>query len=140
VWRSAFAVGAVCSSLACSAAPTNPSTPLIGTWGGDHVSLTVSAASTHVEFDCAHGDTPSPLTLDDRDAFKASGTFVREHGGPIIVGQLPDSHPAVYSGSVTANTMALTVELTDTGEAVGLFTLVRGTPGRVVKCLLPLAR
>jgi hypothetical protein len=92
-----------------------------------------------LEFDCAHGDTPSALTLDDRDAFMASGTFVREHGGPRVVGQVPDSHPAVYSGSVTATTMALTVELTDTGEALGMFTLLRDTPGRVVKCLLPLS-
>jgi len=140
VWRSALAVGAVCSSLACSAAPTSPSTPLIGTWGGDHVSLTVTAAASHAEFDCAHGDMPSPLTRDDRDGFNASGTFVREHGGPIFVGQVPDSHPAVYFGSVTANTMALTVELTDTREVIGMFTLVRNSPGRVVKCLLPLSR
>ena len=140
MWRSALAAGAVCSTLACSAAPTSPSTPLIGLWGGNHISLTVSAAASHLEFDCAHGDTPSPLTLDDRGAFNVGGTFVREHGGPIVVGQVPDSHPAVYVGSVTANTMALTVRLTDTRELIGTFALVRDTPGRVVKCLLPLSR
>jgi hypothetical protein len=99
----------------------------------------VTAAASLAEFDCAHGNTPSPLMLDDRKAFNASGTFVREHGGPIVVGQVPDSHPAVYFGSVTADTMALTVELTDTREVIGTFTLVRDTPGRVVKCLLPLS-
>jgi hypothetical protein len=99
----------------------------------------VTAAGSHAEFDCAHGDTPSPLTLDDRNAFNASGTFVPEHGGPIVVGQVPDSPPAVYVGSVTADTMALTVGLTDTKDVIGTFTLVRDTPGRVVKCLLPLS-
>jgi len=128
----------VCSSLACSAAPTGPSTSLVGAWGGDHVSLTVSAGASHVEFDCAHGDTPNALTLDDRGVFTASGTYVREHGGPIVVGQLPDSHRAVYSGSVSGNTMALAVQLTDTREVIGTFTLIRDASGRVVKCLLPL--
>jgi hypothetical protein len=138
VWRSAVVIGAVCSSLACGAAPTGPSTSLVGGWGGDHVSLTVSAGASHVEFDCAHGDTPSALTLDDRGVFNASGTYVRERGGPIVVGQLPDSQPAVYSGSVSGNTMALTVQLTETREVIGRFTLVRDASGRVVKCLLPL--
>ena len=140
MWRAAVAVGAVCSSLACSGAPTSASTSLIGAWGGDHISLTVNAAGSHAEFDCAHGDTPSPFTIDDHNAFNVSGTFVREHGGPIRVGDVPDSHPAVYFGSVTANTMALTVELTDTKEVIGMFTLVRDTPGRVLKCLLPLSQ
>ena len=38
----------------------------------------------------------------------------------------------------TTNTMVLTVELTGTEEGISTFTLIRGTPGRVVKCLLPL--
>jgi hypothetical protein len=104
-------------------------------WGGDHVSLTVTAAASHAEFDCAHGDTPSALVADDLHAFKVSGSFVREHGGPIQIGETPDSHPAVYFGTVTSTTMVLTVELTDTNAVIGTFTLSRDTPGRVVKCL-----
>jgi hypothetical protein len=91
-----------------------------------------------VEFDCAHGDIPGALTLNARNEFNVTGTFVREHGGPIRVGEVPDSHPAVYAGLVTATTMTLTVRLTDTNEMIGTFTLSRGTPGRVVRCLLPL--
>ena len=97
----------------------------------------MTGAGSHAEFDCAHGDAPSPLTVDVRHAFNVSGTFVREHGGPVRVGEVPASHTAVYFGSVAANTMELTVELTDTEEVIGTFTLVRDTPGRVVKCLLP---
>ena len=53
-------------------------------------------------------------------------------------GDLPDSHPAAYVGLVTTTTMTMTVRLTDTNEVVGSFTLRRDTPGRVVKCVLPL--
>jgi hypothetical protein len=139
VWRFALALGAVCSSLACSAAPTSASTSLVGTWGGDHVSLTVIGTGSHAEFDCAHGDTPGPFTVDARGVFNVSGTFVRERGGPIRVGDTPDSHPAMYFGSATANRMALTVQLTDTKEVIGTFALLKDAPGRVVKCLLPLS-
>ena len=112
---------------------------LTGMWGGDHIALTVADAGTHVEFDCAHGDIPIPLMVNARNEFDVSGTFVREHGGPIRVGEMPDSHPAAYVGSVTPTMMVLTVRLTDTNDAIGVFTLSRGSPGRVVKCLLPLA-
>jgi len=109
-------------------------------WGGDHIALTVANTATHIEFDCAHGDIPINLTVNARNEFDVSGTFVREHGGPIRVGEMLDSHPAAYLGSITETTMMLTVRLTDTNEAIGAFTLSRGSPGRLVKCLLPLAR
>jgi hypothetical protein len=132
---SALAMGVACSGPACSGNPAGPSPPLSGTWGGDHVSLTVTASGEHLEFDCAEGDIPGPLVVDTRSAFSASGTFTREHGGPIRVGELPDRHPAIYTGSVTGPAMVLQIRLTDTGEAIGTFTLTRGAAGRVFKCL-----
>jgi hypothetical protein len=76
-----------------------------------------------------------------RNQFYISGTFTRERGGPIIVSPPPpDSHPAVFSGSVNGDTMTMTVQLTDTQTLIGTFTLTRGSPGRVLKCVLPLAR
>jgi hypothetical protein len=112
---------------------------LSGMWGGDHIALTVADTASHMEFDCAHGDISGPLAVNIRNEFNASGTFVREHGGPIRVGELPDSHPAAYVGLVTATAMTLTVQLTDTNEVAGTFALSRGSTGRVLKCLLPLA-
>jgi hypothetical protein len=132
---SALLLGAVASIVACSRGPAAPSPPLTGTWGGDHVSLTIAAAGEHLEFDCAHGDIPGPFALDGRSAFNAAGTFVREHGGPIRVDEVLDARPALYTGSVTADAMILTVQLIDTREQIGTFTLIRGAPGRVVKCL-----
>ncbi len=119
---------------ACASAPSSPSSVPAGVWGGDHVSTTVAGTGTHFEFDCAHGDG-APLVPDARGQFNVTGVFVREHGGPIRQDDAPDSHPATYSGTVTANAMTLTVRLADLGETVGTFTLAYGSPGRVVKCL-----
>jgi hypothetical protein len=98
------------------------------------VTLTVGNSSNHLEFDCAHGDIPGVLSVNHGE-LAASGTFVREHGGPIAVDEPLDSHPALYSGTVSGNTMQLSIRLTDSGDAIGSFSLVRGTSGRVVKCL-----
>ena len=105
-----------------------------GTWGGEHVTMSI-ADWTHLEFDCAHGDVAARLSIDFDGHFDVTGTFTREHGGPVRVEEPPDIHPASYSGGVSDDRMTLTVRLTDTGETIGAFTLILGTPGRVVKCL-----
>jgi hypothetical protein len=121
---------------ACDGPATGPSSQVpAGVWGGDHVAMTVADAATHLEFDCAHGDIPGAIRVDSRGRFQVAGAFVREHGGPIRQGEVPDSHPATYSGSVTAATMVLTIRLDDSREVMGTFTLVRGSSGRVLKCL-----
>ena len=121
---------------ACGGALTGSSSVVsAGVWGGDHVALTVTGAATHLELDCAHGDIPGAFTADARGQFALTGTFVREHGGPIREGEAPDSHPATYSGSVSSAAMGLTIRLSDSTEAIGPFTLARGSSGRVVKCL-----
>ena len=121
---------------ACGGASTGASSLVpAGVWGGDHVALTVADTASRLEFDCAHGDIPGVLTADARGQFDAAGTYVREHGGPIRQGEVPDSHPAMYSGSVNSAAMALTIRLGDSTESIGPFTLVRGSSGRVLKCL-----
>jgi hypothetical protein len=125
---------------ACRHGTPGPSPLMTGMWGGDHIALTVGGTSAHAEFDCAHGDIPIAVMVDDRNEFDVSGTFTRERGGPIREGEVPDSHPAAYTASVAETTMVLTVRLTDTNEAIGTFKLTRGSPGLVVKCLLPTLR
>jgi len=124
---------------ACGASPAGPTSVRTGVWGGDHIALSVAEAGAHVEFDCAHGEIPIVLVVNARNEFDVLGTFVRERGGPVRVGDVPDSHPAAYAGSVTGTTMVLVVRLTDTNEVIGSFALSRDSPGRVAKCLLPLA-
>ena len=132
-WSLLTLIAILSTGWACDSG-VGPSRTLTGTWGGDHVAMTV-ADSTHFEFDCAHGDVPSLLVLDESNEFTARGTYVREHGGPILIDAPPDSHPATYAGSVRDDRMTLTVRLTDSSEVIGTFALSRDTHGRVVKCL-----
>ena len=118
---------------ACGDNPLEP-TMLGGTWGGDHVSMTI-ADSTHLELDCAHGDIAAPIAIDSGGRFNVIGTFTREHGGPVRGEEPPDTHPAGYSGLVSDDRMTLAIRLTDSAETIGTFALKRGTLGRVVKCL-----
>jgi hypothetical protein len=126
---------ALLALLAVGCKSVSPSPLAMGPWGGDHIAMTITESSVHVELDCAHGDVPSPINIDTRGQFAVAGTFVREHGGPIRVDETLDSHPAMYTGSVSSNAMTLTIQQTDTNQTIGTFTLVRGAQGRIVKCL-----
>ena len=135
MWRSSLLVlGVVSSSLACGG-PTSPSTtPLTGAWGGDHVSLTVTAAASHAEFDCAHGSIDNSILLDDQGRFEIKGVLVREPHGPIRVGHEPKNESAVYSGRLQGAKMTLWVTLSGSQETLGTYSLVHGEQGIVRKC------
>jgi hypothetical protein len=106
----------------------------IGTWGGDHASLIVTATNATIEFDCAHGALPAPITLTD-GAFDMPGEYFQEYGGPIRVDETVDGQPARYRGSISRGTMTLRVSLTRSGQDVGTYSLTFGASGRVFKCL-----
>jgi len=108
---------------------------LIGTWGGVHVRITIGAASSILEYDCAHGSIDQPFTVNVAGGFTLTGTHVVESGGPIREGVEPVRHPARYTGSTDGRTMTFTITLTDTNETLGPFALALDAPGRVVKCL-----
>ena len=105
-----------------------------GTWGGQHIQLTVRADGAGIEYDCANGTVTGALELDAEGRFDLRGTHTREHGGPVRVDEEPESHPARYEGRVSGRTMTLSVTLTDTNERVGNFTLTLGREGRIFKC------
>jgi hypothetical protein len=128
---------ALTCGAACARNAVRPSLTLDGQWGGEHVVLTSSESATHLEFDCAHGDLSSRIKTDSQHRFNLAGTFVRERGGPVRRDAAVDSHSASYEGSVLADTMTLTVRLTDSGEPIGTFTLEHGVAGRLVKCRQP---
>ncbi len=108
---------------------------LIGTWGGDHVRITIGAASSILEYDCAHGSIDQPFKVDANGHFDLVGTHVPEAPGPIREDPPPVVHPARYTGTMDGKTMTLTVTQTDTNQVVGPSILVLDAPGRVVKCL-----
>src|SRR5579859_283227 len=107
-----------------TSSPQNRAVP-IGTWGGAGIAVTVNPGNAAVEFDCAHGTIDHPMATDAAGRFSLTGTYVQEHGGPIGP-EPPDTHPALYEGSVSGTAMTLTITLTDTNRAVGSFTAVEG--------------
>lgn len=122
---------------ACATSPTGPSdNPVaVGIWGGDHAGLTIVETGAHLEFDCAHGDISQPLMVDRNGNLSVDGVFVREHGGPIPIGEQPDQKPALYAGNVDGATMTLDVTLTGSQEKIGTFRLTYRASPHVVKCL-----
>jgi hypothetical protein len=87
-----------------------------GDWGGEHVSLQVTAKGGTLEFDCAHGTIGGELVLDASGRFDVPGVYAEERGGPVHE-DAPASGLAVrYSGRVKGSTMRLTVTRTDTGS------------------------
>jgi hypothetical protein len=104
-------------------------------WGGEHVGLTVSATGGTLEYDCANGTIDQAIQAASDGNFVALGSHTRGHGGPAIQGEVPDRHPARYTGWTDGATMRLSVTLTDTGDKLGDFTLVRGQSPRVFRCL-----
>ena len=106
-----------------------------GVWGGEHIQMEVTENGARLEYDCAHGTIEQPLVLDDAGRFEWTGTHTRERGGPVRIGDKPDSHPARYTGHVDGKTMTLTLTLTDTQDTFDPYTLTQGDYGIVRKCL-----
>jgi hypothetical protein len=117
----------------CAADLAGPVAP--SEWGGDHVGLIVLATGGTLEYDCASGTIDQPVVAATNGNFIAQGTHTIGHGGPIMVGEIPDRHPARYDGWTDGETMRLSVTLTDTGQKLGDYTLVRGQSPHVFKCL-----
>jgi hypothetical protein len=106
---------------------------MIGTWGGQHLTITIGAASTLLSYDCAHGTIDQPFVVDSNGNFDLLGTHVPESPGPIHPGD-PVAHPARYTGTVDGKTMTFTVTELDINEKLGPFVLTLGVAGRIFKC------
>jgi hypothetical protein len=120
---------------ACGEDSVQPATQIEGKWGAEHIMLVADEAGGVLEYDCAHGTIDESLIPDGDGHFDFVGTHTRETGGPTHVDEQPDIHPARYRGRVSGNTLTLTITLTDSGDVLGPYALVRGEPGRVYKCL-----
>jgi hypothetical protein len=125
------AVGLLAAAACFDSRPTHEVAH--GTWGGDHVRLTVTAEGGQLEFDCAHGAMTAPLMVEADDHFSVPGYFVREHGGPVRDGEAEERRPTVYAGEVDAPTLTFTFGVD--GETAGPFTVAFGRPARLTKCL-----
>jgi hypothetical protein len=125
----------VAASLAACTDARAPTELPPGQWGGEHVSLTVTASGATVEFDCAHGTVDEAPLLDSENHFSLRGAYVREHGGPTHEGEPEDRHPALYFGQLQASRITLSIRLSDDGTQIGPYSALLGQPPRLFKCL-----
>ena len=105
-----------------------------GNWGSRNVSMEVTDTGARLQFGCAHGDIPRPITLDGDGSFSVRGVFIPETPGPTREDVPPVNRPALYSGTVQDKTMTLNITLTDKDEKLGPFTLEQGKGGGMRRC------
>jgi len=105
----------------------------VGSWGGARAGLTVEEGQARLELDCAHGSIPRRLAVDTTGRFEAEGRYVPEHGGPVRAAEADEGQPARYSGTLSGQTLTLSVKLGD-GQTLGPYTLTLGHPPRLMKC------
>ena len=107
----------------------------VGSWGGQGIRLETSDTGATIEYDCAHGSIDQPISIDDAGRFDVKGLHSREHGGPVREGEQTRGEPVRYVGQTDGDTLTLTVRFVNRDETIGTFTLVRGKPGRIRRCL-----
>ncbi len=121
-------------SLITIAQARKPRTIANGDWGGQHIRLSVTNGSAHVEYDCANGTIAGPLKIDSRGRFSLRGVHTAEHGGPVRSDETQRGEPANYTGWTDGKKMTLTVTLVNSKTEIGTFQLTRGGAGRIFKC------
>lgn len=126
------AVLAIVGATACVTAM--PTGPLTGSWGGQHVGLTITPAGGTLEYDCAVGRIDGPLIVQPDGRFKASGTHFPGIGGPERIGEIRPAYPTDYIGSVRGDRMTLTARVAN-GVLLGPFELRRGAEPNLLRCL-----
>ncbi len=125
-----IAILSIFGLLACSAATSTPITQIVGTWGGDNAGLIVNNTDVHVHIGCTLGDALGPINPDANGRFVATGTY-NVDAYPVDRGI---THPATFSGQIVAQTMTLTVSLSDTARVLGPVTLVYGQEPKMGPC------
>ena len=106
----------------------------LGSWGGEHIHLEVTADGAITEYDCAHGTISQKISLDRRGRFNVAGVYIAEHGGPVREGHQADRIPVQFTGRVSEKRMSLMVRRRGSGHLIGNFTLVFGQEASLVKC------
>lgn len=136
--RSSRIVGGVfllASSMAVTCPAVIPERLPAGNWGGDHIGMVVTDTAASIEYDCASGTIVGALRLDPSGSFDWQGLHYVGHGGPVSLNEVPDVHPARYTGRATSTTLDMTVTLTDGYRPAMTYHLDRGRAPRVFKCL-----
>lgn len=106
---------------------------ITGSWGGSHAGLSLTASGGTIDYDCAHGGLGAPVVPDGSGQFDVAGVHVREHGGPVRIGEVIDSLPARYVGRVSGDRMTLRVLVGP--DTLGPFDLRLGVAPQLLRCL-----
>lgn len=125
------------SAMACASAssPAESTSLLDGRWGGEHVELARTDTGVTVQYDCAHGTMSAVPVPDATGRFTVDGTHVFEKGGPVRDDDVEERRPATYTGRIVGKTMTLSVQVFGVSSTLGPFSLQRGEPGRLFRCL-----
>jgi hypothetical protein len=116
--------------------PVEPEILGPGAWGGRGAALRVAENRAEVEFDCAMGRIDESIEIQADGAFFASGLYFRDPGGPGRVGDPdPPGVPAKYSGFRKGSKIHLSIQLVNTGQAIGPFVLHQSQQPDLEKCL-----
>jgi hypothetical protein len=126
-------VTSACATEVRGVEPASVDALKTGQWGGPHIAMTVAAARTDIEFDCARAIVTGTITTDRDGAFTSTGTFQPERPGPTTP-DAPPQRPMRLTGTVKGDDMQVKVVLTDTDEDAGSFTLGFGAAPRLFKC------
>ena len=120
----------------CVAGPRDLTPALQGTWGGQHIGLSVGTLDTDVQFDCAEGTFYGPYLVEQDGSFSWNGRFTKGAGGPASLdgsGRRPSTE-ATYTGVVRGPEMTMTVRLED-HTVIGPFALERFAEPQLTRCL-----
>ncbi len=111
------------------------STPVAaGPWGAPGIIFSVEEKIVRIEYDCAEGEIPRTLVVDEHGNFKVDGFHTRHAGGPIRLDDPPKRMPATYEGKISGATMTLKITLANGGGTVGEYALERGKNVRLHRC------
>jgi hypothetical protein len=104
-----------------------------GSWGGPDASLSLARSGGTLSYACGAGSLDSTWAI-GRDG-RFSGTGQHFFGGGPIPPEGHPPHPARYTGRIRGDRLELTVTLTDLGQTLGPFRLVRGGPAVQELCV-----
>jgi len=120
-------------AIGCSSSSEQGEPNVIGDWGGTQASLTMTRSGGDLSYPCGAGTIDSTWTLSADGHLAGTGQHFFG-GGPLPVqGRQP--HPALYAGNVHGDTLTLSVTVTDLGQTLGPFRLLRGGPAVAEQCV-----
>lgn len=107
-------------------------TPLTGNFAGGDAALRVVPTGVVIQGTCASGKIPVLVRVDHAGRFTANGYFNRDHPTIRLSDLAPRDTPALFSGELRGNGLALTIKIA--GSPVQHFQLTRDAPVKFAKC------